>query len=113
MHELSLMSAVLDAITEQTTREHFSRVHRVSLEVGELCNVEVEALAFCFEVVMKGTVAEHASLDIRSVPGKAHCRQCRSTFKLSSRVDPCPSCGTRDVDTTGGDQITIKELEVA
>ncbi len=55
------MSAVLDAITEQTTREHFSQVHRVSLEVGELCNVEVEALAFCFEVVMKGTIAEHAS----------------------------------------------------
>jgi Zn finger protein HypA/HybF involved in hydrogenase expression len=45
MHELSLMSAVLDAITEQTTKDHFTRVHRISLEVGELCNVEVEALA--------------------------------------------------------------------
>jgi hydrogenase nickel incorporation protein HypA/HybF len=107
------MSAVLDAITEQATREHFSRVHRVSLEVGGLCNVEVEALAFCFEVVMKGTIAEHASLEIHSVPGEGSCRQCRSTFKVSSRADPCPSCGTWDVDTTGGDQITIKEVEVA
>jgi hydrogenase nickel incorporation protein HypA/HybF len=107
------MTAVLDAITEQSTRDHFSRVHRVALEVGELCNVEVEALAFCFEVVMKGTIAEHASLEIRSVPGNGYCRQCHSTFKLPSRADPCLSCGTWDVDTTGGDQITLRELEVA
>ena len=106
------MNAVLDAINEQAMLEHFSRVHRISLDVGMLCNVEVEALLFCFDVLMQGTIAEHAVLDIDSVLGEGCCRECGSTFRVWSRTEPCPACGVWDVDVTGGDQITIRELEV-
>ena len=112
MHELSLMNAILDAIMEQAARERFSRVHRVSLEVGQLCSVAVEALAFCFDIVTPGTIAAHARLDLVSVPGEGVCERCQSHCIVSSRVDPCPFCGAGYVDIIGGDQILIKELEV-
>jgi len=106
------MSAVLDAIMEQAARERFSQVHRVSLEVGELCGVAVEALAFCFDIVTQGTIAADAHLDLVSVPDEGVCQRCQRHCTVSSRVDPCPSCGAGYVDIIGGDQILIKELEV-
>ena len=61
MHELSLIGSVLNGakffapfgsvlnlILERSVTDHFERVNRVCLGVGELSNVEVEALVFCF-----------------------------------------------------------------
>jgi hydrogenase nickel incorporation protein HypA/HybF len=112
MHELSLMSAVIEAISGKASEENFSQVHRVCLEVGQLCNVEIEALVFCFDIVAKGTLAAGASFDIASVPGEGWCERCRAGISLASRSDPCPSCGGWDLDVTGGDRIRIRELEV-
>ena len=84
------MCAVLEAIREQAVSNHFSRVHRVSLAVGELCNVEVEALVFCFDIVVQGTIAEGAVLDIVSVPGAGWCQQCRTTFRVIIEERPMP-----------------------
>jgi hydrogenase nickel incorporation protein HypA/HybF len=106
------MCAVLDAIREQAASDHFSRVHRVSVAVGALCNVEVEALAFCFDIVMQGTMADGAMLDIVSIPGTGWCQWCQNTFPIVSLVAPCPSCGASEVVMSGGDQLTITELEV-
>ena len=106
------MCAVLDAIREQALGDHFSRVHRVSVAVGALCNVEVEALAFCFDIVMQGTIADGAVLDIVSVPGTGWCQRCQSTFPVLSLIAPCPSCGIWEVALSGGDQFTITALEV-
>jgi hydrogenase nickel incorporation protein HypA/HybF len=69
VHELSMMSAVADAIRDAAAREGFTRVHDVAVAVGERCNVEVAALRFCFDVAMRGTAAEHATLTIETVPG--------------------------------------------
>ncbi len=106
------MCAVLEAIREQAAANHFSRVYRVALAVGELCNVEVEAVVFCFDLVVQGTIAEGAALEIVAVPGAGWCQQCRQTFRASSRSDPCPFCGTWDVTMSGGDQLIITALEV-
>ncbi len=106
------MCAVLEAIREQAVGDHFSRVHRVSMTVGALCNVEVEALVFCFDIVMQGSMADGAALDIVSVPGTGWCQRCQHNFSVLSLVAACPSCGTSAVAMSGGDQLTITALEV-
>ena len=106
------MCAVLEAIRAQAVGNPFSRVHRVSVAVGALCNVEVEALVFCFDIVMQGTMADGAVLDIVSVPGTGWCQQCQHAFPVVSLVTPCPFCGTWEVATSGGDQLTLTALEV-
>jgi hydrogenase nickel incorporation protein HypA/HybF len=106
------MCSVVEAIQEEAVRERLSRVQRVSLAVGQFCNVEVEALAFCFDIVARGTIVEGACLDIVAVPGEGCCQRCRNIFRVSSRGATCPSCGAWDVVYSGGDQIVIRELEV-
>ena len=62
MHELSLMESVLRMMEEQAVAKQFRRVINVCLGVGELSNVEVEALVFCFEIAKRGSLAHSAKL---------------------------------------------------
>jgi hydrogenase nickel incorporation protein HypA/HybF len=67
MHELAIVSSIVDAVTERCGGD---RVVRVVVEVGRLTAVMPDALRFCFEVVAKGTAAEGASLDILETEGE-------------------------------------------
>ena len=57
MHEMSLAEGVLQIIEETARREGARRVKQVVLEIGRLSSVEASALAFCFDVVTRGSVA--------------------------------------------------------
>ena len=69
MHELSLAESALQIIEESARAEGFCRVRTVVLEIGQLASVEVEALRFCFDAVLRGSLAEGAALEIIEVPG--------------------------------------------
>jgi hydrogenase nickel incorporation protein HypA/HybF len=66
MHELFLTREIADIVCRAANGQ---RVFRVSLEIGELCCASPEAIAFCFDAVVQGTVAEGARLDIRRTGG--------------------------------------------
>jgi hydrogenase nickel incorporation protein HypA/HybF len=112
MHELSLVGSVLRIVEEQTVAENFQRVISVCLGVGELSNVQVEALVFCFGIAKRGSVAHNARLCIQMIPGQAWCEKCKKSVHIALRTDPCPHGGIWGLSVTDGDQITIRELEV-
>jgi hydrogenase nickel incorporation protein HypA/HybF len=66
MHELGITRNIV-AIVGEAARGR--RVVRITLEVGALAGVEVRAIAFCFDVVAKGTAVEGAVLDIVPLAG--------------------------------------------
>lgn len=113
MHEMSLCEGILQIIEDKAASDGFTEVRRVRLEIGRFAGVEVEALKFGFDVVMKGSVAERASLDVIEVPGQAFCFDCAETVTIEERFQPCPVCGGHRLSPTGGDEMRIKELEVA
>ncbi|MGD2138592.1 MAG: hydrogenase maturation nickel metallochaperone HypA [Gammaproteobacteria bacterium] len=112
MHEMALCEGVLQILEDNARKQGFRRVKTVRLEIGALSGVEVEAMRFGFDVVMKGTLAEGASLLITEPPGEAWCMQCSGTVPVKQRFDACPFCGSYQLQVTGGDQMRIKELEV-
>ncbi len=112
MHELSLIGSVLRIVEQQATAEHFQRVTNVCLGVGELSNVEIQSLSFCFGIAKRGSIAHDAELSIRTIPGEAWCEECEKTVHIALRIDACPSCGTWGLTVTDGDKVTVVELEV-
>lgn len=110
MHEMSLAEGIR-GIVEDAAREHrAARVAKVVLEIGELAAVEVEALRFCLDVVLKDSVADGAAVDIEAVPGSGWCMQCAATVPIAQRYDACPQCGSYQVQPTGGTEMRVKEL---
>jgi hydrogenase nickel incorporation protein HypA/HybF len=113
MHELSLARAVVEQLAEQAAVHGFTRVVRVKLAIGALGHVDPEALAFGFDVVAEGTLAEGAALEIEQPEGAAHCLGCGAHVTIRSRADLCPVCGGADLVVTGGGDMKIREMEVA
>ena len=112
MHEFSLCEGIIDTVTTQARQQGFSRVRRVWLEIGELANVELEALRFAFEIVRRDTSAAEAELEIITLPGRAHCLDCGQAVAVQQRFDPCPLCGGYQWRLLSGAELRIKELEV-
>ncbi|MEY4099938.1 MAG: hypothetical protein RL300_1109 [Pseudomonadota bacterium] len=113
MHEMSLAEGVLQLIEDAARRDRFNRVSTVWLEIGRLSAVEPEALAFCFDAVTRGTVADGARLEIITLPGQGWCKACSQTVPITEVFDPCPVCGTCPVVVTAGTEMRVKELEVS
>lgn len=112
MHEMSLAEGIRGIIEEAARAQSFTRVRTVVLEVGELSAVEVEALRFCLDAVLRDTVAAGATLTVDVVPGKGWCMLCADTVEIHHLYDACPTCGSYQVQATGGTEMRVKELEV-
>jgi hydrogenase nickel incorporation protein HypA/HybF len=112
MHEMTLCESLLEVIEEQARIQSFTRVRRVRLEVGPFSGVEIEALRFAFDVVVKDTGVEGAALEIIEVEGKGRCLDCNKTVMIGDRLSTCPECSGTNVRVTGGYELRIKELEV-
>jgi hydrogenase nickel incorporation protein HypA/HybF len=112
MHEMSLCEGILDILQTQAAAQHYARVRKVTLEIGPLAGVEVEALRFAFDVVAEGTLAEAAELEILPTAARAWCFDCAANVAISQRYDPCPRCEGHQWQMVSGDEMRIKELEV-
>jgi hydrogenase nickel incorporation protein HypA/HybF len=112
MHEMSLAEGILRIIEDQTAKGGIARVLRVRLEVGRLAGVECEALRFAFDVVMRGSLAEGAELEILEPPGLGWCLDCAATVPVDALYDPCPQCGGFHVQPSGGRELRVLDLEI-
>ncbi|MBZ4201670.1 MAG: hydrogenase maturation nickel metallochaperone HypA [Methylovulum sp.] len=112
MHELSLCENILQMIEQQAKDQQFTRVLTVFLEIGQLSGVEPEAISFCFDAVMAGSVAAHAKLVIVPQVGLAWCAKCYHHFEIQHRYDECPICGSYEFQIKKGEHLRISELEV-
>ncbi|WFP62880.1 hydrogenase maturation nickel metallochaperone HypA [Mesorhizobium sp. WSM4904] len=113
MHEMAICESIRGILEEEAAKQSAARVDRVCLEIGRLAGVEVEALKFGFDVVMRGSLAEGARLDILETEARAWCMPCGRSVAIAQRYDPCPVCGSHQLQVTGGEEMRIKELEVS
>lgn len=112
MHELSLLENVREILEDHALSQNFSKVAKVTLEIGKLSCVEPDALRFGFDVVMKDSVAENAELVITELNGLGQCRQCRQQMEMETLHDPCIYCGSPFIEITQGVEMKVKDLIV-
>ena len=113
MHEMSLAEGVVQIVETTARANDASAVRAVWLELGALSHVEHDALRFSFEVVKRGTVADSARLEIQTTPGRAWCMPCGNSVDLARLGDPCPRCGSHQLQVTQGEEMRVKEIEIA
>ena len=112
MHEMSLAEGIRSIVESAARDGGFSRVTRVVLEIGALSAVEKDALRFCFDAVMRVTVAGGAVVEMIDLPGAGLCVQCGRNVPIAARYDACPACGSYRVQPTAGMEMRVRELEV-
>jgi hydrogenase nickel incorporation protein HypA/HybF len=112
MHELSIASAILDAVRVEAEKRPGAHVTKVGVRIGALSGVEPEALSFGFSVLVQGTDLEPLALAIESVPRRQRCPQCDFTFEAPDEDLACPRCRRLETQFAGGDELDMAYLEV-
>jgi hydrogenase nickel incorporation protein HypA/HybF len=112
MHEMSLAEGVLQIIEDAARSQSFGKVRTVILEIGKLGSVEPDAMRFCFDAVICGSIAEGAVLEIVELPGSGWCMQCAMNVPMAEKYGECPQCGSYQVQPVSGTEMRVKELEV-
>lgn len=112
MHEISLAESVLQIIEDAAINQGFTRVRTVYLEIGKLSCVENDAMRFCFDAVIKDTLADGARLEIIETAGQGRCTRCGQETQIDTLYEACPQCGSYGMQIIAGDVMRVKELEV-
>jgi hydrogenase nickel incorporation protein HypA/HybF len=109
MHELAITENVVRAVCEAVGA---ARVARVRLAIGKLSGVVPDAVSFCFDVCAAGTPLEGARLEVEEIAARVHCRSCSAETLLDDDIPLC-RCGSADLEILAGQELKIREVEVA
>ncbi len=112
MHELSLACEVVEMVETAARRDGFRRVGQLRLEVGALAGVDVDALRFALETVVRGTCLAQARIDIDTPAASAWCTRCAAEVPITAYLDTCPGCDGPLTRHAGGDQLRLVDLLV-
>jgi len=112
MHELSIASAILDAVRNEADKHPGAHVSKVGVRIGALSGVEPEALNFGFSALVQGTTLEPLALEIEAVPRRQRCSACNLTFDVLEESLACPRCANDQTTLAGGEELDLAYLEV-
>ncbi len=110
MHEYSIVSALIGRVEALAAERHATRVHRLSVRIGELAGVETGLLRTAYDTFRERTVCEHAALDIHIVPARWTCRRCGADIPRGARLR-CTAC-ERPAQLAEGDEIILDQIEM-
>ena len=113
MHEISLAQEVLTIVQNAAIRDNFTKVHKLTIEIGRLSCVEVDAFLFALENQKIESLMVNTKITITQPEGVANCKLCNSEFKLTDRWDSCPECKSNQITITEGEQLKIIDLIVS
>lgn len=112
MHELSVMTYLLDTVEEQARKAGASKVCAINLVVGERASFVDDSLLFYFDFLTPGRLCEGAQLIIRRTPMRFHCAGCQHYYEPASGHFRCPGCDRPGQITSDGREMLIESMEI-
>lgn len=121
MHEISVMTEVIETVMRAAEAKRALRVVRVNLQVGELTFLSPDQMLFAFDILKQGGrgVIEGAELEIETIRARGVCMSCG--YSGETRVEEmeeyhfrlptlqCPQCGER-LDITEGRDLYVRDI---
>jgi len=113
MHELSIVSSVVETVQESLANYPGARVVEVRLKVGALASVVVDSLEFCWGIATEDTPLVGSRLVVVTVPVVMHCADCDADVEIESvQSFRCPLCDEPCGDLRQGRELDIESFEI-
>jgi hydrogenase nickel incorporation protein HypA/HybF len=115
MHELPVVTTVLESVLSRARSENASRVVSVQLVIGGLHDLIPEWVQKYFAYASRGTIAEGASVNIITVPVICQCRKCGENFLFHTERElpcRCPCCAAGEFTVATGREFELRGIEI-
>ena len=112
MHELGMVTGVVESVRQAAEANHADKVLKVSLSVGEMTEAIEDSLRFAFEVLTERTMSEGAELEINMVKPRSLCLDCGAEYEHDRFHMVCPECGGYNTKLLAGRELQIDSIEV-
>lgn len=111
MHELGIVVQVVRTAQKAAEENQLTKVHKIVLQVGELCGAVPDFVRKLFPVAIHNNeMFEDCKLKVEEVPAVAVCGQCQKEYQVTKTQGKCPECGSRDYKILEGTLFLIKEI---
>lgn len=104
------MMSIIETALETAEKADAGRINRIVLHIGAKSGVVIDSLEFAFDMVSKGTIAEHARLEIQKIPFCGECVVCGHQFECEDFL-VCDKCGNFG-KIISGQELRIESIEV-
>ncbi len=113
MHELGLMSGVVDTVVASARHAGADRVISVRLRIGDMTEVMDEALRFAWEVLRdEDPLTKDAGLEVDYVRPRSLCLACGNEFEHDRFHLRCPDCGSAETSLLSGRELDIVGIDI-
>lgn len=112
MHEFSLACNILEIAEENVARQKASRVTELTLEIGSLAGVELQALKTAMETIQEKTILDGSMINYIIISAKAVCPLCNFSFNPAESFSPCPQCNNFGIQIISGKELIVKSMIV-
>ena len=115
MHEMSIVSNILDIIRQEMEKHGCTTLRKVRIKHGRLANVVPEAMDFAWKALTTETEFESAEFESVEVPVVLRCHACGTEFTPENQkfvLAPCPECD-EDLghEVVSGRELFIEHME--
>lgn len=113
MHELGIMTGVLDAAVGAARDAGAERLLGVTLRIGDMTEAIEDALVFAWEALTEDDpFVQGAELDIIMVHPKSRCLECGAEYAHDRFSMFCPECDSFATELIEGRELQIDSIEV-
>lgn len=112
MHELGIMTGVMEAVEKSARAAGADRVLKISLSVGVMTEAIEDSLRFAFEALSERSMCEGAELEITMVTPRSVCNECGYEYAHDRYHVACPQCGSGLTHIIAGKELQIDSIEV-
>jgi hydrogenase nickel incorporation protein HypA/HybF len=112
VHEIGIASSILECVEAEARKHPGSQVIAVGVRIGELSNIDKDALDFAFEALTRDTTLENLKLQVEWCPRREKCLACGEQFTVRDLHLTCPKCGANHSTCIGGTELDIAYLEL-
>lgn len=113
MHELGIMTSVMDGVLPAAHDAGATRLLKVTLQIGEMTEAIEDALQFAFEVLTENDpFTKDAILEVHMVKPKSICLECGAEFEHDRFHMFCPECDSFATELIAGREQRIESIEV-
>ena len=108
MRELQSIKALVEKMIH---RAEAARIQHIHLALGELSELDRDALQNHWGELTKGTPLEHARLRFRLIHAEAQCMACFKKYRPVNGVIHCPHCGSYGAKILCGEEFHVESIE--